>query len=237
MSEPTVSLILLLQSAKWTRASFGSTHLSTAQALHQLTQALFLSGDMVKAQSTASEAHSIFLSRLGAEHSQTLNAARNVELLIVMREGVERQKEAGEAMKTRRLERLHAATGRVGKKITPGSVSSPAGLLRGNGNAMAGSSRAVMADINNEVTANLAGGVGEPSSGVNGLMNGSAGGGVNGSARGVNIAVDGTEPSRTGEKGHLEVDELVKFIQGGPTVGSGRGTKGLRGKRRTGAKR
>lgn len=43
--------------------------------------------------------------------------------------------------------------------------------------------------------------------------------------------------SKIGEKGHMDVDELVKFIQGGPAKGPSRGKNALRGKRRTGAKR
>ncbi len=45
------------------------------------------------------------------------------------------------------------------------------------------------------------------------------------------------EVSRIGERGHLDVDELVKFIQGTGSAKSSRGKTGLRGKRRTGAKR
>lgn len=48
---------------------------------------------------------------------------------------------------------------------------------------------------------------------------------------------DAAVDSRIGKRGHLDVDELVKFIQGGPSEGSPRGKNTLRGKRRTGAKR
>jgi protein TIF31 len=65
------------------------------------------------------------------------------------------------------------------------------------------------------------------------------------SAAAVNGNVNGTvtsePPSRIGERGHLDLDELVKYIQGASPAkansGSGRSNKGLRGKRRTGAKR
>lgn len=43
--------------------------------------------------------------------------------------------------------------------------------------------------------------------------------------------------SRIGERGHMDVDELVKYIQGGPSKNPSRGKNALRGKRRTGAKR
>lgn len=46
------------------------------------------------------------------------------------------------------------------------------------------------------------------------------------------------EASRIGERGHLDVDELVKYIQGNGSSKPSRGGKNsLRGKRRTGAKR
>ena len=44
------------------------------------------------------------------------------------------------------------------------------------------------------------------------------------------------DTSKIGEKGHMDVDELVKFIQGGPVKNSPRGKNAMRGKRRTGAK-
>jgi protein TIF31 len=48
----------------------------------------------------------------------------------------------------------------------------------------------------------------------------------------------GEEGSRIGEKAHLDVDELVKYIQGNTPAKQSRGGKNaLRGKRRTGAKR
>ncbi|KAK4689464.1 protein TIF31, partial [Tremellales sp. Uapishka_1] len=53
-------------------------------------------------------------------------------------------------------------------------------------------------------------------------------------------AVAGAEGSKIGERGHLDVDDLVKFIQGQGKSGGGANTRGknsLRGKRRTGAKR
>ena len=62
--------------------------------------------------------------------------------------------------------------------------------------------------------------------------------GVNGDATKVNGQAHG---SRIGERGHLEVDELVNFIQGTPNTTSNtnpaRAKHSLRGKRRTGAKR
>jgi protein TIF31 len=45
------------------------------------------------------------------------------------------------------------------------------------------------------------------------------------------------EASRIGERGHLDIDELVKFVDGSPNSGAKRGKNALRGKRRTGAKR
>ena len=136
----------------------------------------------------------IFEKRLGAEHVQTKEVARNVELLRAVVENVERQKVAGEQARERQLERLHAAQARVGgpsikKRLGPNipsaSVKVPAGQP------------AVPASV--EATAE--------------------------------------EASKIGEKGHLDVDELVKFIQGGPQKTPSRGKNALRGKRRTGAKR
>lgn len=53
-------------------------------------------------------------------------------------------------------------------------------------------------------------------------------------------SANGAARSKIGAKGTLDVDELVNFINGGGAETSGknaRGTKNLRGKRRTGAKR
>ena len=58
---------------------------------------------------------------------------------------------------------------------------------------------------------------------------------VNGSSTGNENEEGRVEGSRIGERGHLDVDDLVQFIQG--PAKSTRGKNSLRGKRRTGAKR
>jgi protein TIF31 len=51
-------------------------------------------------------------------------------------------------------------------------------------------------------------------------------------------APEGEGKIKIGERGHMDVDELVKYIQGAvPSNKPARGAKNLRGKRRTGAKR
>ncbi|ORY34328.1 putative eukaryotic translation initiation factor 3 subunit [Naematelia encephala] len=197
LPDPSLSLTLLTQSHALTVELFGDAHLQTAQSMHQLTQAHFLSNDVPAALASATEALAIFEKRLGADHAQTKEASKNVELLKAVVEGFERQKTAVEEQKKRQLERLHAAQARVGSSAARKRLGS-------------------------------------------GILNGSVGNSTSTGATGTSNAqqVVSEETSRIGERGHLDVDELVRFIQGSPAkTSSTRGSKGLRGKRRTGAKR
>ena len=197
LSEHAVSLSLLVLAHHSTSELFGQEHIQTAQSLHQLTQAHFLAGDIPSALAASEKALNIFESRLGKEHSQTKEVARNVELLRAVVENVEKQKVAGVPSRERQVERLHAAQARVGG----GSVR------RRLGSSLAG---------------------------ANGSSNATPG------ASAVTVPADeiAASSSRIGERGHLDVDELVKFIQGGPAKSTtSRGKNNLRGKRRTGAKR
>jgi protein TIF31 len=190
-NENASSLNLLNQAVDLTTAQFGQDHLSTAQTLHQLTQAHFLVNDIPSALSSAEKAHEIFKTRLGEDHAQTKELQRNVELLRVVIENAERQKQASKAQ----VERIQSAAklgglGRYRKVDEKGNVviAPPAALQ------------------------------------------------AESSATGAR--------SNIGTKGTLDVDELVQFINGGSGGGAGggsgqasRGKNGLRGKKRTGAKR
>lgn len=88
------SLNLLSQAVSLNMEQFGSDHLTTGQSLHQLTQAHFLVNDIQSAYETSEKAHSIFKARLGEDHAQTKELSRNVELLKVVIENAERQKQA-----------------------------------------------------------------------------------------------------------------------------------------------
>lgn len=178
---------------------FGAEHIQTAQSLHQLTQAHFLAGDIPAALAASEKALAIFEKRLGADHTQTKEVSRNVELLRAVVENVERQKAAGAQAREKQLERLHAAQARVGGSSVKRRLGST--LTQG-------------ADP-----------TGKPGPGPSTSANSEA------------AAAAVAEKSRIGERGHLDVDELVQFIQGGPTKSASRGKNALRGKRRTGAKR
>ena len=208
LSEHSLSLRLLSQAQTSAAKTFGSTHIQNGQALHQLTQAHFLSGDIPSALATSQEALVIFTQRLGEDHIQTREVRKNVELLKAVVENVERQK----AVRDRGLERIRAVVGSSRKRLAAGSAApNESGMNRANANLgnLAAINGPGLPSVNNSI------------SGVSG-MNGLGGGMVE-------------EVSRIGERGHLDVDELVKFIQG-PSK-STRGKNSLRGKRRTGAKR
>lgn len=96
-SDNTGSLNLLNQAVSLITEQFGDDHLSTGQALHQLTQAHFLVNDIPSAYKAAQEAFEIFKTRLGEDHTQTKELSRNVELLKVVIENAERQKQASKA--------------------------------------------------------------------------------------------------------------------------------------------
>ena len=180
LNENALSLRLLVLAQTSAAQTVGPTHIQNGQALHQLAQAYFLAGDISSALATSERAFAVFEQRLGADHGQTREMGKNVELLRAVVENVERQKEAGKAAKERQTERLRLVQAKV-----------------------AGSTRGRLASAGQNVEAGLE-----------------------------------VEASRIGERGHLDVDELVRFIQGpGKTGGGARGKNSLRGKRRTGAKR
>ncbi len=208
LSEHTLSLQLLTLAQNTAAISFGPTHIQNAQALHQLTQAHFLSGDVPSALATSQEAYTIFKARLGEEHGQTKEVGKNVELLKAVVEGLERQK----GVRERGLERIRQVAGSSRRRLVGGPSGGGSGLrgLDANGGGVVANDHGVVTNG------------GGP--GVNGVATSGT------TARGV---VE--EVSRIGERGHLDVDELVKFIQG-PSK-SARGKNSLRGKRRTGAKR
>lgn len=198
LSEHALSLKLLLAAHDSTSKLFGPEHIQTGQSLHQLTQAHFLAGDIPAALAASEESFAIFEKRLGAEHGQTKEVFRNVELLRAVVENVERQKAAGAQAKERQMERLNAAQSRVGgagarRRLGPTMPQAP-----GSAGPGPSTSAAATATVDEAVAA---------------------------------------VQSKIGEKGHMDVDELVKFIQGGPTKNTSRGKNALRGKRRTGAKR
>ena len=200
MSEHKLSLSVLMTSFHSTISMFGSNHIQTGQSLHQLTQAHFLAGDITSALASAKQALPIFEKALGAEHPQTKEVAKNIELLSTVADSVERQKAIGAQARDRQLDRLHALQGR----------SSNTGIRRRLGPIGAASSAKVLSAINGNA--------------VNGVMT---------------VA---EEKSKIGARGHLDVDELVNFIQGGESksgasANAARAKNSLRGKRRTGAKR
>jgi protein TIF31 len=206
-----LSLALLSQAQQQSAVIFGADHIQNGQALHQLTQAHFLAGDIPKALETSKSALEIFEARLSKEHAQTKEVAKNVELLTAVVENVEKQKQATQQAKERQLERLRAAQARVtstdrrrlatGTPTTLGAKSSPgAGPSSVAGPGEAGVSPSAVQD-------------------------------------GAAAAGQPQEGSRIGERGHLDVDELVKFIQGQGQPVKRSAKNALRGKRRTGAKR
>ena len=172
-----------------TTEQFGDDHVTTGQTLHQLTQAHFLVNDIPAAFSTAEKAYEIFKARLGEEHAQTKETFRNVELLKLVIDNAEKQKQASKAQ----LERI--------KQVTKAGGLGKYKRVDEKGNVV----------------------IAPPAT---------ASGHAESSASGAK--------SNIGVKGELDVDELVQFINGGGSGGQGktsRGKNGLRGKRRTGAKR
>ena len=184
----TSSFNLLNQAYNLTTEQFGDDHVTTGQTLHQLTQAHFLVNDIPAAFSTAEKAYEIFKARLGEEHAQTKETFRNVELLKLVIDNAEKQKQASKAQ----LERI--------KQVTKAGGLGKYKRVDEKGNVV----------------------IAPPAT---------ASGHAESSATGAK--------SNIGVKGELDVDELVQFINGGGSGGgkSTRGKNGLRGKRRTGAKR
>jgi protein TIF31 len=201
VNENALSLTLLSQAQRHCAELFGAQHIQTGQALHQLTQAHFLAGDIPKALETSKAALEIFEARLGKENGQTMEVAKNVELLTAVVENVEKQKQATQQAKERQLERLRAAQARVASTTRRKLGTNSPTLGTATASASAGPSSAAAVDDAAQQAAAV------------------------------------QEGSRIGERGHLDVDELVKFIQGQGQQPVKRAKNALRGKRRTGAKR
>lgn len=216
MNENALSLALLTQVQQSTEKLFGASHLSNGHALHQLTQGLFLQGDIAKALTVSQAAHDIFTARLGADHAQTKEVGKNVDLLRAVVENMERQKEMTQRAKEQQAERLRAAQARVAHAT--GSSAGP----------QVGSVSAAIAAARRRVNSGQAAGTGIK---VGGTSTGE------GTAAGAAADAAAEEASRIGERGHMDVDELVKFIQGGQQAPKRSAKNSLRGKRRTGAKR
>ena len=214
MNENALSLSLLTQVQQATEAMFGATHISNGHALHQLTQGLFLQGDIPKALSVSQAAHDIFSQRLGAEHAQTKEVGKNVDLLKAVVENVQRQKEMTERAKEQQAERLRAAQARVAH-----ATSNPQGQGQGQARTI-GSVSAAIAAARRRVNSGQAAGTGK----VGGTSTGE------GTVAGAEAAQQAADDSR-------DVDELVRFIQGGQQAPKRGAKNALRGKRRTGAKR
>lgn len=217
MNENALSLSLLTQVQQATEDLFGASHISNGHALHQLTQGLFLQGDIPKALSVSQAAHDIFAARLGAEHAQTKEVGKNVDLLKAVVENMERQKEMTQRAKEQQAERLRAAQARVAHAT---GSNAPAGV---------GSVSAAIAAARRRVNSGQAAGTGTKVGGTSTGEGTAAGAAADAAAQ--------EEASRIGERGHLDVDELVKFIQGGQQAPKRSAKNSLRGKRRTGAKR
>lgn len=211
LQENTLSIALLEQTATRTAKQFGENHTQYGGALHQLTQAHFLGGDFAKALDSSTKAYEIFKVAYGEEHAQTKEVGKNAELLKAVVDNVERQKAAQEQVRQQQLDRLHAAQARPAVPV-PTTVTGAKGGKRVLGAANAQAAQAAVA----AVAAAAAKAKAEAGEGAEG-EDASAG---------------------AAERGQMDVDELVKYIQGNVPVKPARGAKNsLRGKRRTGAKR
>ncbi|ODN78038.1 hypothetical protein L202_05121 [Cryptococcus amylolentus CBS 6039] len=232
------SLALHQQAHESTSAIFGPSHLQTAQTLNQLVQSHFLAGNHREALTSAEATHTIFLAKLGEEHTQTKESLRNVELLTALIDGAEKQKEREEMIKKDAEERLKAARGqsqglagrlagrRLGQQVN-GNV--PSGVRVIDQQTLAALTAAAQ---NGQLPASAAAAV---AAAGQALPNGQS------SAEGAADAAAGQgQGPRIGERGTENLEELVRYIQGGSAGGAGgakRGKNALRGKRRTGSKR
>ncbi|KLT45006.1 hypothetical protein CC85DRAFT_255915 [Cutaneotrichosporon oleaginosum] len=208
LNQHQLSIALLHEAAERNAAQFSRKHVQYGNALHQLTQAHFLGGDFAAALASSEGALAIFTDVYGAEHAQTKEVAKNVELLKAVIDNVERQKQEQELLRQQQASRLQAAQRGVPppRKVLPGGTT----LTAEQAAQLAASVRAAAAKQAEEAGAAGAAGEGEAPAGS----------------------------IKIGERGHMDVDELVKYIQGAvPSNKPARGAKNLRGKRRTGAKR
>lgn len=228
LNENQLSIQLLEQTAARISKQFGEKHTQYGGALHQLTQAHFLGGDFNKALESSTAAFEIFKAHYGEEHAQTKEVGKNAELLKAVVDNAERQKAAQEQMRQQHLERLNAAQAQARAPAAAGGKK----RVGANGTASKQDVAQVFAAIQ-EAAKN----------GVPAAIAAAQAAGVDVSKE-VEEAVkaaaekgEGEAPA-IGERGHLDVDELVKYIQGNTPSKPTRGAKNsLRGKRRTGAKR
>lgn len=230
MNDLPLSLSLQKQAHKSTLASFGPNHIQTGQSLHQLVQGHFLAGDMASALETAKQALEIFKARLGEEHNQTKEEAKNVELLTAVIENQERQKEREEAVKKEATERLKMARERIGGGAA--SASRPTGIRRLGGSG-AGTLPQGVRVVDPQTLAALAAAAGQGG-------NPSANAAAATAGQGEQANGESTGTPQIGERGTESLEELVRYIQGSAPGAGGsakRGKNALRGKRRTGAKR
>lgn len=237
LNDNTLSIQLLEQTASRIAKQFGEKHLQYGAALHQLTQAHFLGGDFAKALESSTTAYEIFKEHHGEDHAQTKEVGKNAELLKAVVDNVERQKAAQEQMRQQHLERLSAAQvqARAPAAAAPANGARNKRVLAGaNRQQVAQAVAAINEAAKNGVPAALAAAQAagidvskEVAEAAKAAENGAAGAGAG-----------ATEGPAIGERGHLDVDELVKYIQGNTPSKPARGAKNnLRGKRRTGAKR
>lgn len=211
LNQHQLSIQLLLQAAERNSAQFGEKHVQYGNALHQLTQAHFLGGDFQKALESSEGALTIFKDVYGDEHAQTKEVAKNVELLKAVIDNVERQKQEQELLQQQQMNRLQAAQ-RGGAPPTAGARK---GRVLPGGTTLTAEQAAQLAASVRAAAAKQA------------------------EERGEGKDAEGEAGIKIGERGHMDVDELVKYIQGAvPSNKPARGPKNsLRGKRRTGAKR
>ncbi|GMK54172.1 hypothetical protein CspeluHIS016_0107580 [Cutaneotrichosporon spelunceum] len=211
LNQHQLSIQLLQQAAERNAAQFGDKHAQYGNALHQLTQAHFLGGDFQKALESSEGAFAIFKEVYGEEHAQTKEVAKNVELLKAVIDNVERQKQEQELLRQQQVNRLQAAQRGIPPPTAGKNRVLPPGttLTAEQAAQLAASVRAAAAKQAEERR-----------------------------SKGEDVA-EGEGGIKIGERGHMDVDELVKYIQGAvPSSKPARGSKNnLRGKRRTGAKR
>jgi protein TIF31 len=174
--------------------------------MHQLTQAHFLVGNVKEALACAENAWRVFKLRLGETHGQSVECGKGVELL---RGVVERG-----------LLPLPGQGQGQGQGPTQITGENPADSAR----RLAAAPTPATASTSTSMNARYAG-LRSRLTTINGNGTG---------ANGVKVEESKVDTSRIGERGHLEVDELVQFIQGGVGAGKGSGKKNMRGKKRGG---
>lgn len=236
MNENALALTLLEQTAARQVKQFGDKTVQYASVLQQLTQVYFITGDYVKALESSTAAYEIFKERFGEENAQTKESGKNAELLQRVVENAEREKTQQEQMRQQHLERMNTA------QTQPRGATGPKRTLAANGRPTPAQVQEALAAI---TEAAKSGGV--PAALVAAQARGlsvseemkEAAKAVEAEKANAGVKVNGASADPTiGARGHLDVDELVKYIQGNTPSKPARGAKNsLRGKRRTGAKR